>query len=134
MEGERVQPLISMTRDETLARLRDATLGRVAVSVQALPYVFLAGIRLVEPVGEQPTIVVAVDPATVSFDALRHAVVAVHTDGTDLSGVHWQALVQGLSTLREPLRTDGYSTRPPSNVDEAIVCAELVRGWRRAAP
>ena len=100
-----------MTRDETLDRLRAATAGRIAISRQALPYIFLAQIRLVERGEEPPSVVVTIDPVTTAPDALHQVVIAVHTDGTDPSGERWEVLVQGLSTLPEATSRTARSVR-----------------------
>lgn len=119
----------ALTPAESLAYLGEASTGRIALSVRALPYVFMAPIRLVTGGADGLALDVTLDPVGADPRAMHGNVVAVHTDGIDLDGARWQVLVRGRSTLPEDHGSGG-------EVERARVKAELIRGWtvRPSAP
>ena len=111
-----------LTRTESVTYLGGASACRVALSVQALPYVFMAPIHLVTDASDGLSLVLAVDPADADLRAMQGNVVAVHTDGIAPDGGRWQVLVRGTSTV-----PDGGA--PGTGPELARVRAELIRGW-----
>jgi hypothetical protein len=88
-----------MTRDDCLRRLAGACLGRVGVSIDALPAVLPVNYRLVED-----QIVLRTSPGTKLAAAASGAVVAFEIDGTDpVSHAGWSVMVVGVAHVVEDL-------------------------------
>ena len=114
-------PTRDLNHAECVAWLSGAAEGRIALSVQALPFVFMAPIEVVTGGADGLAVDVAVDPTGAELRALHGNVVAVHTDGVDLDGCRWQVLVRGMARM---LDRSGSAS-----VEQARVRADLIRGW-----
>ncbi len=82
-----------ISKEDCLALLRQATIGRVAVSAGAIPEIFPVHFCLIDD-----AIVFRAGRGTTLHKASRHAVVAFEVDDFDIDGRHgWSVLVVGPS-------------------------------------
>jgi nitroimidazol reductase NimA-like FMN-containing flavoprotein (pyridoxamine 5'-phosphate oxidase superfamily) len=132
----RVVPhLHELSRHEALRLLADARLGRVALSVDALPVVLPVFVAMVDD-----RIVFRTVPGTKLTAAVNETIVAVEADRLDEhTGEGWSVLVRGIAReLTDPVATDLARTRLGSTwLDGAAehlveVTTDLVTGRRLA--
>jgi nitroimidazol reductase NimA-like FMN-containing flavoprotein (pyridoxamine 5'-phosphate oxidase superfamily) len=127
--------LRELTRQDALALLTGAQLGRVAVSIDALPAVFPVFLTLVDD-----RIVFRTVPGTKLNAAMNGAIVAVEADDFDEeTGTGWSVLVRGVAhvlvdgavaeTARGALRTTWLE---PGHEYLVAVTTDLVTGRRLA--
>ncbi len=89
-----------LEREECIARLGRARIGRVAVTIDALPVV-----RTVQFALAEEAVVLRVHPESRLRKALSNAVVAFHADHYDeTAGGGWSIVVQGIA---EPIDDPG---------------------------
>jgi nitroimidazol reductase NimA-like FMN-containing flavoprotein (pyridoxamine 5'-phosphate oxidase superfamily) len=85
--------LRELSRSECLDLLRNATFGRVGVSVDALPAIFPVFLTVIDDV-----VVFRSAPGTKLEAAAGGAIVAVEVDAVDeTTGVGWSVLVRGIA-------------------------------------
>jgi nitroimidazol reductase NimA-like FMN-containing flavoprotein (pyridoxamine 5'-phosphate oxidase superfamily) len=128
--------LYVLTRDECMRLMRDATLGRVGITVDALPVILPVNFRLL---GER--IVFRTSPGTKLDAATRNAIVAFEVDEIEpASHSGWSVVVVG--TAREVSDPDDVEELALANIprwapatSERVVevSTELVTG-RRIGP
>jgi hypothetical protein len=103
-----------LTRAECLVRLREASVARVGLTLNALPVVLPVNIALITPVdGGEPVVVIRSVEGTKVRAALDKAVIAIETDDIDpISHSGWSVLVQGRSeVVTDPVRIDALGLR-----------------------
>lgn len=102
--------LEALERDECLRLLATAPVGRIGVTIGALPAILPVNFALV---GSH--VVVRTVPGTKLDAAMRHAVVAFEADGYALDGSSgWSVLVRGhCSEVTDPAERAALSASPP---------------------
>ncbi|MGZ8735466.1 MAG: pyridoxamine 5'-phosphate oxidase family protein [Acidimicrobiia bacterium] len=95
--------LAELSRDECIALLRQVRLGRVGVSVDALPAIFPVFLTVIDG-----AVVFRTVPGTKLKAAADGAIVAVEADGyDDATGEGWSVLVRGVANeLADEARTE----------------------------
>jgi nitroimidazol reductase NimA-like FMN-containing flavoprotein (pyridoxamine 5'-phosphate oxidase superfamily) len=125
--------LAELSRDECLALLRQVRLGRVGVSVDALPAIFPVFLTVIDG-----AVVFRTVPGTKLKAAADGAIVAVEADGyDDATGAGWSVLVRGVANeLADEARTEIARSRLTTTwIDGAAehlveVSTDLVTGRR----
>jgi len=129
----------SLDRDASMLLLRTAPVGRVGISVDALPVIFPVNFVVARPHDDAPEVVVLrVGPGTKFEAAMHHNIVAFEADGYDpMNHTGWSVLAQGRSqVLDERGALDWARTLPlqPWALSEALffvtVALDLVSGRR----
>jgi nitroimidazol reductase NimA-like FMN-containing flavoprotein (pyridoxamine 5'-phosphate oxidase superfamily) len=83
-----------LSRNMCLELLASESVGRVGVSVDALPAIFPVRIAFLDG-----SVVFRTVPGTKFSNAVRHAVLALEVDGFDADGTEgWSVLVRGLAS------------------------------------
>ena len=112
-----------LTREECLALLATAEIGRIAVSARALPLILPVRFAM-----DGDRIVIATHDGTTLDAATRDTVVAFETDGpSGHSTVGWSVHVNGIARHV----TDPVDARPSRGAAAALVVAEQPAAVRR---
>jgi uncharacterized protein len=124
-------PLQSLSPGDCQALIRGGGIGRVGVSVDALPAIFPVRFALMGG-----GIVFRTDSETLSADAVTNAIVAFEADSVDDLGDGWSVLVVGRAVAIEDAAALEAARQLPlaplsSSDGDQFIClpAERISGW-----
>lgn len=130
--------LVILSQEDCLALLAHVPVGRVGVTMNALPVILPVNFAIATPPGDdQPAVVVRTSPGTKLSAALDQSVVALEADSFDpVTHSGWSVLVQGTSrVLRDEADVAWAASlplRPWADTDDAnwfiLLSMDVVRG------
>lgn len=120
-----------LDREQTLARLGEAPMARVLISLRCLPAALPVYLSIFEHY-----VLIATDEEAVVAAARRGDVLAVQADGTQHDGTTWSVQVTGASHL--PLDSDALAKRGAKQLQRVLangatlvaIAMTVVRGER----
>ena len=117
-----------LAEGECLRLLAGERLGRVAITVKALPVILPVQFAL-----DHDEIVFRAPPGGVLAEATRHTVIAFEADGSEPGYGYWSVLVTGVARHLAERDARGLTTLPPwsSEADVTVALSPQLLSGRR---